>query len=226
MSTISTPRRIAASLATTAVLATGAASAAQAATAAGDARCGDSAATRKAPARPAGPVRKATVTKPTTQHRKSVARKSVTLRSSRLTASPAAGTTPARTVVSTASTSAVTYAASTTVSTSGLSGNAAKVAKAVNANFPQITSIGGLRSGASAQDHGTGHAVDLMTANKATGDQIAAYMKEHASELGIKYVIWRQHIWSVQRADEDWRPMADRGSATANHFDHVHVSVN
>ncbi|MEP7157788.1 MAG: SH3 domain-containing protein, partial [Chloroflexota bacterium] len=36
---------------------------------------------------------------------------------------------------------------------------------------------------------------------------------------------WSQRIWSVQRSSEGWRPMADRGSTTANHYDHVHVSV-
>jgi hypothetical protein len=38
-------------------------------------------------------------------------------------------------------------------------------------------------------------------------------------------VIYRQHIWTVQRSSEGWRPMSDRGSPTANHMDHVHVSV-
>lgn len=129
-------------------------------------------------------------------------------------------------------TSAVNYASTTTVSTAGLSANAVKVIKAINGNYPQITSIGGLRSGAGAQDHGTGHAVDLMIPNyssasgKALGDEIAAYLQQHASELGVKYVIWRQHIWSVQRSSEGWRAMADRGGVTANHYDHVHVSVN
>jgi hypothetical protein len=34
-----------------------------------------------------------------------------------------------------------------------------------------------------------------------------------------------QKIWTVQRGSEGWRGMSDRGSATANHYDHVHVSV-
>jgi hypothetical protein len=38
-------------------------------------------------------------------------------------------------------------------------------------------------------------------------------------------VIWSQHIWTVQRSSEGWRAMPDRGSTTANHYDHVHVSV-
>ena len=31
--------------------------------------------------------------------------------------------------------------------------------------------------------------------------------------------------WTVQRADDGWRWMEDRGSTTANHYDHVHVTV-
>jgi hypothetical protein len=29
----------------------------------------------------------------------------------------------------------------------------------------------------------------------------------------------------VERSSEGWRYMSDRGSTTANHYDHVHVSV-
>ena len=32
-------------------------------------------------------------------------------------------------------------------------------------------------------------------------------------------------VASVQRGGEGWRGMSDRGSATANHYDHVHVST-
>ena len=38
--------------------------------------------------------------------------------------------------------------------------------------------------------------------------------------LGISYVIWRQRI----NFGSGWKPMEDRGSPTANHMDHVHVS--
>ena len=34
-----------------------------------------------------------------------------------------------------------------------------------------------------------------------------------------------RRIWSTSRAGEGWRPMADRGSATENHRDHVHINV-
>jgi hypothetical protein len=38
-------------------------------------------------------------------------------------------------------------------------------------------------------------------------------------------VIWSQQIWTVDRGSEGWRYMEDRGSTTANHYDHVHVTV-
>ena len=44
-------------------------------------------------------------------------------------------------------------------------------------------------------------------------------------QLGIEYIIYSQKIWSVERGGEGWRWMSDRGSTTANHYDHVHVTV-
>lgn len=70
-------------------------------------------------------------------------------------------------------------------------------------------------------DHDDGLALDYMT---RSGGALAAYARANAARLGVTYVIWNQHIWSVARDAEDWRPMEDRGSPTANHKDHVHVS--
>ena len=104
---------------------------------------------------------------------------------------------------------------------SGLTTNASKVYRAVCAAFPSVSSWGG-RSGSG--DHGAGLALDIMTSG-STGEAIAAFVREHASELGVSYVIWSQRIWTVERSSEGWRAMSDRGSTTANHYDHVHVSV-
>jgi len=60
--------------------------------------------------------------------------------------------------------------------------------------------------------------------NSRKGRQIAEFAKKHRKELNVTYVIWNQRIWSVERAREGWRRMADRGSRTANHKDHVHIS--
>jgi hypothetical protein len=88
--------------------------------------------------------------------------------------------------------------------------------------FPQITSYGGWDNHG---EHVTGKALDIMTSDVALGNQIAAFLQAHASELHIYDILWQQHIWTPVRASEGWRLFADRGSPTANHMDHVHVSV-
>jgi hypothetical protein len=106
---------------------------------------------------------------------------------------------------------------------SGLVPNAVAVHRAVCAAFPSVTSYGGVRPGDSGA-HGSGHGLDIIVSG-ATGDEIAAWVRANASALGVSEVIWAQKIWTVQRSSEGWRPMEDRGSATANHYDHVHVTV-
>ena len=55
---------------------------------------------------------------------------------------------------------------------------------------------------------------------------ITANNGEVALRLGIMYVIWNQHIWSVYYPELGWRKMASRGGDTANHKDHVHISLS
>ena len=76
----------------------------------------------------------------------------------------------------------------------------------------------------SSSDHGSRLAADFMVRRHAKGDSIARFSRKHHRQLNVSYVIWDQRIWSVARAREGWRRMADAGSATANHKDHVHVS--
>lgn len=103
----------------------------------------------------------------------------------------------------------------------GMAANAVAVVNEVHASFPRLTNIGGFRAG-DPGDHGSGHAVDIMTST-ADGDAVAAHLQGMAGTLNIKYIIWKQRIWYPGGG---WKPMADRGSVTENHFDHVHVSVN
>ncbi len=103
----------------------------------------------------------------------------------------------------------------------GLQRNTIKLYRAVCAAFPAVNAWGG-RSGSG--DHGAGRALDIMCSG-SLGTSIANYVRAHASDFGVSAVIWAQRIWSVQRSSEGWRPMEDRGSTTANHYDHVHVSV-
>ena len=104
----------------------------------------------------------------------------------------------------------------------GLASTTIAVHRAVCNAFPSVTTYGGTRGGGG--NHGTGHALDIMVRG-GTGDAIAAYVRAHAAQLGVTEVIWSQHIWTTQRAGDGWRWMSDRGSATANHYDHVHVST-
>lgn len=100
--------------------------------------------------------------------------------------------------------------------------NVQAVHEAVCANWPSISTYGTLRGGGG--DHPLGKAVDIMVSG-ATGWDVAEFVRANASALGVTYVIYSQHIWSVERSGEGWRAMEDRGSTTANHYDHVHVSV-
>jgi hypothetical protein len=106
---------------------------------------------------------------------------------------------------------------------SGLMANAIAVHRAVCAAFPSVTAYGGLRPGDSGE-HGQGLALDIMVTG-ATGDQIAEFVRANSGALGVSEVIWAQRIWTVERSSEGWRPLEDRGSDTANHYDHVHVTV-
>ena len=103
----------------------------------------------------------------------------------------------------------------------GLTQNAMKVLAAVKASFPGMNNIGGVRPD-SLPDHPSGRALDFMTTDKGYGDAISNMLISRAGELNIKYIIWYQRIWEPGKG---WRGMANRGSATANHMDHVHVSV-
>lgn len=67
-------------------------------------------------------------------------------------------------------------------------------------------------------------ALDLFvpTTSRTLGDSITAFAIANQAKFGVRYVIYRQHIW--HRLDPVWRLMEDRGSPTQNHMDHVHVS--
>lgn len=88
-------------------------------------------------------------------------------------------------------------------------------------------------------DHPLGQACDvfpgkggvLPTAEqKARGDVLAATLQASARQTGVAYLIWYGQIWSVERADEGWRPYGgggvyDPGDVTGGHYDHVHISM-
>jgi len=62
------------------------------------------------------------------------------------------------------------------------------------------------------------------------GRPIAEWVAQNHASLKLKYVIWGQKIWqpSIDKYKPwtQWKQMENRGSITANHWDHVHVSFN
>lgn len=106
---------------------------------------------------------------------------------------------------------------------SGLTERTRGVLRAICNEFPNVGSYGGYRSGGGSY-HSQGRAIDVMISGEA-GWEVARWVRANAGELGVIEIIYAQRIWTTQRAGEGWRGMADRGSSSANHYDHVHVSV-
>lgn len=114
----------------------------------------------------------------------------------------------------------------------GLSESAISVYRAVCAEFPDVKSYGGRRYSSiigNKSDHYTGKAVDVMVNDSGSndsklGDEIADFTMKNKDDLDVKYIIWKQRIWTPSRGE--WKKMGDRGDDTQNHFDHVHISVN
>lgn len=82
-----------------------------------------------------------------------------------------------------------------------------------------------------AEDHGTGTAVDYMVySDEKKGNELVKFLTEHMDDLDIKYIIWQQKFYmpvrNIYGPANTWNLMPDRGSLTANHYDHVHVSFN
>jgi hypothetical protein len=98
----------------------------------------------------------------------------------------------------------------------GVADSVQEVGNAMECVFPGHDVLGvGSRGGQS--DHPGGYALDFMT---TSGDAIADCVIENKGDLGVEYVIWDQRI----NTGSGWESMEDRGGATANHEDHVHIS--
>ena len=103
----------------------------------------------------------------------------------------------------------------------GLQPNAILAARAVSAQFPQISEIGGVRPD-SKPWHPSGLAIDIMIPNSgspegiALGDQIMAYAMNNAARFGVQDVIWRGTYYT---------PAGGPQGSGYGHFDHVHITV-
>ncbi len=105
-----------------------------------------------------------------------------------------------------------------------------------------IATWGGSSSGISRScaivgrsEHKEGRALDWRMSMKSKSqrkrvDQALAWLTanngEVAYRLGVMYIIWNQKIWSTYYPELGWRKMPNRGSWTANHRDHVHISLS
>ena len=99
--------------------------------------------------------------------------------------------------------------------------NAVRAGRAIALQFPEVQSIGGYRANDPYPDHPSGRALDVMTyTDKALGDRILNYLFDHNDKFKMEYAIWQQAMWYKKGAPQ---PMADRGSPTQNHMDHVHA---
>ena len=105
----------------------------------------------------------------------------------------------------------------------GLTADAAALARYIQIKYPMVDKIGGVRPDR-LPDHPSGHAIDIMVGTDIwLGDRIMADLMARASQFHIRYLIWRETYRNPSGAV---RFMADQGSLTANHYDHVHVTVN
>jgi hypothetical protein len=100
---------------------------------------------------------------------------------------------------------------------------AVKVYRSVCAAFPELTTYGGQDGHG---EHVNGQAIDFMVPSSDVGQRLADYLYANHAKFDLFDIIWSQNIWTIERAGEGFRPMEDRGSPTANHFDHVHIMVN
>jgi hypothetical protein len=85
----------------------------------------------------------------------------------------------------------------------GLTPNAWALANYIQANYPNVQSIGGVRQDP-WPDHPSGRAIDVMVGgNTALGNQIYADIMGNPGRFGISYALWQ----------------------TSAHFDHIHFTV-
>jgi hypothetical protein len=176
------------------------------------------------PAEPAGPI--AHLAAPSTTSRSQVPRPATTPTTTppapqppvTTTAPPATTTAPKTTTAR--KTTATTRASSCPTTLDGVRPHVAQVGNHIAAKF-DVDDISGVAGRGGASDHPLGLALDFMV-DTTTGNALADYVLANRRAFGVSYVIWRQRY----NDGSGWSAMDDRGSATANHMDHVHVSFH
>ncbi|MBB2911401.1 hypothetical protein FHS43_002666 [Streptosporangium becharense] len=124
------------------------------------------------------------------------------------------------------------YGFQTPSGSGGLTPRTVTMRNLVLQNFPMPYGYGCLRPG-DPGDHGSGRACDFMMSTGGRvptaealerGNRLAQWAIDNSNRLGVMYIIWQQKYYDV-RTGAGWRLMSDRGGNTANHIDHVHISM-
>ncbi|MER5327205.1 coiled-coil domain-containing protein [Streptosporangium roseum] len=124
------------------------------------------------------------------------------------------------------------YGFQTPSGSGGLTARTVAMRNMVLQAFPMPYSYGCLRPG-DPGDHGSGRACDFMMSTggrvptaeaKERGDRLAQWAITNGPRLGVMYIIWQQKYYDV-RTGAGWKMMSNRGGNTANHIDHVHISM-
>uniref|UniRef100_UPI001C2366D4 M23 family metallopeptidase n=1 Tax=Nocardia noduli TaxID=2815722 RepID=UPI001C2366D4 len=106
--------------------------------------------------------------------------------------------------------------------------DAIRLLRALAVTFPQITRFENWREADDIGEHPAGRAVDAMIPDydtpggQALGDQVVAYAHANAAAFGLVYTIWQRRYTPV---DGTPNLMPETGDRTADHFDHVHLTV-
>ena len=93
----------------------------------------------------------------------------------------------------------------------------------IEQEFPNVD-CNTYKTGSKSSSHYTGNGLDCF-GSAEDRQRVADWTTNHASDLKVWYVIHNQQIFSLTRPQEGWRGMEDRGSDSANHKDHVHISL-
>ena len=104
------------------------------------------------------------------------------------------------------------------------------VAVAVACSLPATSARAATPAAQLARDSAAGRLLQAdssppLAQLEARAAELSREYRGQLETLGIMYIIYRQRIWDVRMASSGWVPMEDRGSITANHYDHVHISV-
>jgi hypothetical protein len=120
----------------------------------------------------------------------------------------------------------------------GLKPHALRALRCVKQRFPWIRYMGGVGSRPSGyvSDHPRGLAIDFMIpawntrAGNARGWEVAHWLKAHAKELHVRYLIFDDRSWRAYNPSAGWRPYRYPGPRpnlpVTRHLNHVHLSVS